>query len=204
MKRSFVIFCTLMIGALSFSSCNKKLKDDINELKNQIGVDEAITATTTFTDKNGTARTITGTYKIKDSDSESNALVKNSDGTYSVYIDRSSAVHGDEGVSLEFTYDPASKKITYKESGHYWTDFGLSNGEAYVYEYDEPKEGLTFNLNIKTLDLEAGLLNVEVKIEATKEYSNNNGNAPNNNAGFTTTYSFSGKLKKFERNNQPS
>ncbi len=65
MKRSFVIFCALMAGALSFSSCNKNLKDDINELRNQLGTDEPITATTTFTDKNNVERKVVECLQIQ-------------------------------------------------------------------------------------------------------------------------------------------
>ncbi len=80
-----------------------------------------------------------------------------------------------------------------------------SSGEAYVYEGDEPTAGLTFNVDIKSIDLEAGHINVEVKIEASKEYSlAHEYNVPNKNSGFTTSFSFSGKLKKFERDNQPN
>lgn len=201
MKRSFVLFCALMVGALSFSSCNKSLKDDVKDLRNQLGFDEPITATTTFTDYKNESRTVTGVYKFKDGASGSNALIKNADGTYEIRIERSDAVHGDDGVSLYFVYNPTTQKITYKESNHYWEDFGTSNSYAYVYQNENAIAGLTFNVDIKSFDQEAGSISVEVKIEATKEYCQNNpGNVPNRNSGFTTTYTFSGKLKKFTRN----
>lgn len=204
MKRSFVLFCTLMVGALSFSSCNKKLKDELNELKNQVGVDAPITVTTTFVDAKNVNRTVTGNYKIRDGASDANALIKNSDGTYEISIERSDANHGDEGVSLKFVYDPATKKFLHKQIGHYWTDYN-SNGEASAFEYETPTPGITFNLDLKDLNLETGDISFEVKIEATKEYSQNyQWSVPNRDAGFTSAYKFSGKLKKFERNNAPS
>lgn len=205
MKRSFVIFCALMAGALSFSSCNKDLKDDINELRNQLGTDEPITATTTFTDKNNVERKVVGTYKFKGAATYSNALIKNSNGTYEIRINRFETVDSETGCYLEFTYDAANKKVLSKESGHYWEEMSASSGEAYVYEGDEPIAGLTFNVDIKSIDLEAGHINVEVKIEGSKEYAlAHEYSVPNKNSGFATTFSFNGKLKKFERDNQPN
>jgi hypothetical protein len=200
MKRSFVFFFALMAGALSFSSCNKDLKDDVNELRNQLGTDEPITATTTFTDKNNVERKVVGTYKFKGVASFSNALIKHSDNTYEVRIGRFETIDSETGCYLVFTYDAANKKVLSRESGHYWEEMGSSNGEAYVYENDEPIAGLSFNVDVKSIDLEAGHINVDVKIEGSKEFAlANEDQVPNKNSAFTTTFSFNGKLKKFDR-----
>ncbi|MBO9635853.1 MAG: hypothetical protein J7578_22295 [Chitinophagaceae bacterium] len=204
MKKSFVFFCTLMVGALSFSSCNKSLKDDVKDLRNQLGFDEPISVTTTFTDYKNESRTVTGVYKFKDGASGSNALIKNANGTYTIRIERGDAIHSDEGVELYFTYDPTTKKILEKGSTHYWEDQGTSNSYVNVQQYEAAITGLTFNLDIKSIDLETGSISVEVKIEGTKEYSQaHSGYVPNSNSGFTTTYTFTGKLKKFTVN-QPA
>ena len=205
MKRSFVFFCALMAGALSFSSCNKNLKDDLNELKKEMGVDEPITATTTFTDLKNAERKVTTTFKYKWSNSYSDAMHKNSDGTYEIYIRRYQDRYDENGIELYFVYDPTAKKILYKDFELYWDDLGLSNGGIEVYEEGEPETGLTFNIDLKSIDVQAGTINLDVKIEGTKEFSNNNPyDVPNKNSAFSTAFSFNGKLSVYERNEQPN
>lgn len=202
MKRSFVFFCALMAGALSFSSCNKDLKDDLNELKRDAGVDEPLVVTTTFTDYKNQERKITGTLKYNNGVMDSDAMIKNPDGNYEIRIGRSMNLANDQWAGLGFYYDPATKKVLYVALEHYWEDLGFSNGHVEVYQNENPTNGLSFDLNIKSIDLESGNINLELKVEGTKEYaSNNSWRVPNNNSGFTSVISFNGKLNKFDSNN---
>ncbi|WP_127129187.1 hypothetical protein [Pseudoflavitalea rhizosphaerae] len=205
MKRSFVFFCALMAGALSFSSCNKDLKDDLNELKRDIGEDEPITATTTFTDLKNTERKLTATFKYKWDNSYTDAMHKNSNGTYDINIRRYADRYSENEIELSFVYDPATKKILYKYFELNWDDLGLSNGEIEVYEEGEPRTGLTFNIDIKSIDVQAGTINFDVKIEGTKEFSTNNPyDVPNRNSAFATAFSFNGKLSVYDNNEMPN
>src|SRR5687767_11131340 len=100
MKKLFLIFGVLIAGS-PFVSC-KKMKDDIKDLKDQVntlnrqlGADEPITATTTFEDKSGATRTVTGTYYFRSTvDYYTQALIKNSDSSYNIRIDRYESADG--------------------------------------------------------------------------------------------------------------
>lgn len=205
MKRSFVLFCALMAGALSFSSCNKDLKDDINELKRNIGEGEPITTTTTFTDFKNAERKVNTTFKYKVDGDYLNAMYKNSDGIYEISILRRQNTYSEAYARLQFVYDPATKKILYKDFELNWDDLGLSEGNVEVSDDDEPETGLTFNIDIKSIDLEAGTINLDVKIEGSKEYSTNNPyEVPNRNSAFTTAFSFNGKLTVYDYSEMPN
>jgi hypothetical protein len=205
MKRSFVFFCALMAGALSFSSCNKDLKDDLNELKKEMGVDEPITATTSFTDLKNAERKITATFKYKYGNNYSDAMSKNSDGNYEIHIRRFQDRYDENSIELYFVYDPTTKKILYKDFNLDWDDLGLSTGNIDISEDGDPETGLTFNIDIKSIDVQAGTINIDVKVEGTKEYSNNNPyDVPNRNSAFTTAFSFNGKLTVYDNNELPN
>lgn len=219
MKRSFVLFGTLVIGALSFSSCNKNLKDDIKELQKQnsemqeklkgiatlLGTDEPITATTTFKDSDGKTVTIKDTYSFKASGASTQALVKYPDGHYEIYIERFSDVNWNEGAWVAFNYNPTTKAITRKRGGQYWDNFASYNDNA---RYDENyfNTGLTFNINIKNIDLASGVISLEVKIDGTEDYTNgvDYWYVPRTGTAITTSFNFDGKLRTFESNYEPS
>lgn len=213
MKRTFVVFGTLMIAALSFTSCNKNLKDDIKDLKKQnsdmqdqldgvakmLGADEATTVTTTFT-YNNALRTIKQTMGFKSADYYSSAMIKNSDNTYDIQIERYLDIWGYEGMKLEFNYNPATKTISEREVQHYWRDHGGYNSSVRYYEGNIDL-GLTFNINIKSIDLTTGAISVDADINGTKEYSEtvSSSSVPVRGTAVKTTFAFEGKLKVFER-----
>lgn len=210
MKRSFVVFSTLIIAALSFSSCNKNLKDDIKDLQrensemkeklngiaNALGTDEPITVTTTFKDRGNVDRTIKETYSFKSVGTSTQSMVKQGNGTYEIYVERFSDVYWNDGAWVAFTYDPTTKAITDKRGGHYWSDYGNYNSDAYFNE-NNYNTGLTFTVNIKSIDLTTGVISMDVTMAGTEEYSQGSGNVPNSNSAVTTSFSFDGKLKVY-------
>jgi len=213
MKRSFVVFSTLIIAALSFSSCNKNLKDDIKDLQrensemkeklngiaNALGTDEPIKVTTTFKDYDNVSRTITETYSFKSSGTSTQSMVKYPNGKYEIYIERFSDVYWNDGAWVAFTYDPATKAITEKRGGHYWDDYGNYRSDAY-YNEDNYNTGLTFNINIKSIDLTTGTISLDVAISGTEEYSSGTSSVPNSSSAVSTSFSFDGKLRVYTAN----
>ncbi|MGN6420957.1 MAG: hypothetical protein ACTHMC_25825 [Pseudobacter sp.] len=215
MKRSFVVFSALVIAALSFSSCNKNLKDDIKDLQrensemkeklngiaNALGTDEPITVTTSFKDRDNVDRSVKETYSFKSSGTSTQSMVKQPNGKYDIYVERFSDVNWNEYAWVAFTYDPATKAITNKRGGHSWDDYGNYNSNAYFNENDY-STGLTFTVNIKSIDLTTGVISMDVTMSGTAEFSNGyGGNVPNTNSAVTTSFSFDGKLRVYTQVN---
>lgn len=214
MKRSFVVFSTLIIAALSFSSCNKNLKDDIKDLQrensemkeklngiaNALGSDEPITVTTSFKDRDNVSQAIKQTFSFKASGTYTQSMVKYPNGKYEIYLERFGDVNWNEGVWVAFTYDPATKTITDKRCGHYWDDYGNYRSDVY-YNEDSYNTGLTFNINIKSIDLTTGAISLDVAISGTEEFSAGySSNVPNAASAVSTTFSFDGKLRVYTSN----
>lgn len=202
MKKLFLIFGVLIAGS-PFVSC-KKMKDDIKDLKDQVntlnrqlGADEPITATTTFEDKSGATKTATGTYYFKSTDYYSQSMIKNSDGSYDVRIERYEGADGTDGVSLRFTYNPTTKAVTKISGSHDWTDADPYQNYA---EYSGTYAGLTMNVTVESLDLTTGAISVKFSASGTAAYTAVVTDNPNPGKPCSTNFSFVGKLKAFERN----
>jgi hypothetical protein len=193
----------VLIAGSPFVSC-KKMKDDIKDLKDQVnnlnrqlGADEPITATTTYEDKSGATRTVTGTYTFKSPDYYSQALIKNSDSSYDVRIERYSSTDGTDAVALRFTYNPATKAVTKISGDHYWTD--ANSYKDYV-EYYGTYAGLTMTVTVESLDLTTGAISVKFSASGTAAYTAVVTDNPNPGKPCSSNFSFVGKLKAFDRN----
>ncbi|MBO9635852.1 MAG: hypothetical protein J7578_22290 [Chitinophagaceae bacterium] len=205
MKRSIMLSGIMLFGTLFFSSCTKNLKDDIRDLQKKIddishslGNDEPITPVTIFKDKKGKTITIADAYKFKANDYSTQSLIKRQDGTYDVNIERFVDVDWTDHVIISFKYDPSTKAITQKYCGHYWYDNGDYIGRA-VYNYDSYNKGLSFDINLKKIDLSTGAISFDVKINGTEEYSSGIGPSyvPWTGTALSTSFSFDGKLRVY-------
>lgn len=205
MKRSIVLSGLILFGSLLFSSCTKQLKDDIKELQQKIddvshglGADEPITPVTVFKDKKGNTITIADTYRFKGSDYNTQSLIKKQNGMYQVNITRFVDVQYSESVDISFNYDPSTKAITSKYCDHDWNDNGEYNSRAY-YNYDNFNKGLSFDIDLKKIDITTGDISLDVKINATQEYCSGMADFSVPWAGTTlsTSFSFDGKLKVY-------
>lgn len=214
MKKLLIAIGIFAIGS-SLVSCNKKLKDDISDLKSQVndlknqndtlknilGSDEPISATTTFTDNAGATRTVSGVYKFKSSDYATQKAVKNSDGTYYIYIERFSDVSWYEGVRAEFTYNPTNKAVTDIYVTHYWDDEDPYYDRArYMSSYTGT--GLTLNLTVDNFDTTTGAISMKFAAAGTAAYTSaiSSSYSPNQGKPVATNFSFAGKLKIFTTN----
>ena len=202
MKKSLFILTILMAASSMFTSCNKKLKDDmsdlekeianlkgqVNDVKSILGSNEPITATTTFVDHNDSTRTITDTYKFKAGNNSTQSLKENYDGTYDIYIERFSDVEWYEGAWVEFTYDPQTKTISDQRGGQYWDDEDAYRDYTRFYDED-------CSITINSIDLKTG--NISLSFSGTSNDSNYGPTANGND--YTTKFNFTGKLKLFPK-----
>ncbi|HEX6426051.1 MAG TPA: bZIP transcription factor [Niastella sp.] len=225
MKKLVIIFGVLIAGS-PFVSC-KKLKDDIKDLQSQVndlekqndtlknhnsvlqeqlngvvsslGSNEPIAATTTFEDDNGVTRTISGVYKFKSTDYYTQKLVKNTDGTYEIYIERFGDLNWNEGAWVGFTYNPTTKAVTNISGGQYWSDADSYYDNA---RYSGTTTGLTMNVTIESLDVTTGATSLKFSASGTSAYTNavSYWYVPNQGKPVSTTFSFAGKLKLFTQN----
>jgi predicted small secreted protein len=214
MKKSLFFFAILLVGSALLSSCNKKLKKDIEELEKQvsdlqnqqnntnavIGANEPITATTTFIDDDGNTRTVTATYSFKAGDYSTQYMEDNGDGTYNVYIERFSDVDWNEGAWVYFNYDPATGAITNKSGGQYW-DWQLSyNGYVYYSDSYSPPATINITINSITMNNTTNTANISLTFSANASvaYGNNvTWAVPNPGEETNTSFTFNGKLKIF-------
>lgn len=225
MKKLAIILSVLIAGS-PFVSC-KKMKDDIKDLKNQVselekqndtlknnnsnlqqqlngvinslGSNEPIAATTTFTDDAGATRTVTGVYKFKSNDYYTQKMVKNTDGTYDIYVERFSDVSWEEGAWVEFTYNPTTKVATNISGGQYWSDADPYYDNA---RYEGSYTGLTTSVTVNSFDATTGAISLKFAASGTAAYTNAvyYWYSPNQGAPVSTTFTFDGKLKLFTTN----
>jgi hypothetical protein len=202
MKKLLIIF-SVAIAVSPFVSC-KKMKDDIKDLKDQVntlnrqlGADEPITATTTFDDNTGATRTVKGTYYFKTTDYYSQRMIKNSDGTYAIRIERFEGADGTDGAGVSFTYNPTTKAVTNISGSHDWTD--ADPYKNYV-EYSGTYTGLTMTVTVDNLDVTTGAISVKFSASGTAAYTAVVTDNPNPGKPCSTNFSFVGKLKIFDRN----
>jgi len=228
MKKLLIVFGVFAIGS-SLVSCNKKLKDDINDLKSQVndlknqndslktynstlqqqmngvinslGSDEPITATTTFTDNSGATRTVTGTYRFKSSDYSTQKAVKNSDGSYDIYIERFSDVSWYEGAWVSFNYNPTTKAVTNIQGGQYWDDADSYRNNAYYYS-SYSGTGLTLTITVNSFDTTTGAISMKFTGAGTADYTSSvsTSYSPNSGKPEATNFTFAGKLHIFTTN----
>lgn len=207
MKTSLLTFGLLLAGCALTTSCNKDLKNDIQELQGRVnevesilGANEPITATSTFTDNANATRTVTGTYKFKAGNNGTQKMVNNGNGTFDVYIERFSDVDWYEGAWISFTYNPTSKAITNKKGGHYWGDED-SYGNQTRYDATKPN-GLTLDITVDKIDVTTGDISLKFAASGTSQYTSEAPAtwSPNPGKPMSTTFDFTGKLKVFTKN----
>jgi hypothetical protein len=223
MKRSLIIFGVLMAGSGFFTSCNKKLKDDVKDLRQQVdslkkhnselqervndvenilGSNEPIEVSTTFKDDNDSTRKISSLYKFKSSNQATQTLNKNAEDNYDIYIERFSDVEWEEGAWVAFTYNPVTKAITNKRGGHYWDDQDPYYDNARYEEGYGNAGDLTLDINVKSINVATGDISLTFSASGNAAYTNDVPYyyTPNQGKVMSTTFSFTGKLKLFTAN----
>ncbi|OQP47442.1 hypothetical protein A4H97_08075 [Niastella yeongjuensis] len=181
----------------TLKSYHDALQQQLKGVINSLGSDEPITAVTTFTDNSGATRTVTGVYKFKSTGYQTQMAIKNSDGSYDIYIQRLSDVLGEEYAWVEFTYNPATKAITNYDGGQQWSDLDPYGDEAY-YNSSYGGAGLTFNVTVDSFNTTTGDISMKFAASTTAAYTG--GNIPNAGKPTSTNFTFTGKLTIFNIN----
>lgn len=219
MKKQLSIL-SIFIGCLiSFSSCNKNLKDDLADVQRRIdsldkinadlrkklaewgkltGSNEPIIFNTTFEDNNGGKRQIKGMYNLKGNAGSFNAMRSTEDGKIYVKISRVGNSEVLEQIELAFFYDPESKSVSNIGCAHYWNDFDPYRNRIYYNPY-LVDNGLTQELKIQKFDLQTGEIVLSYVAHADGYYTGAAGMSeyvPNPGRPVSTEFSFSGKLEK--------
>lgn len=220
MKNSVNIARILIAGSLAFTSCTKDLKNDISNLKKNaaaqhskidsiaermdnidiiLGANEPITVTTTFADDNNSTRTIKGTYSFKSSNNVTQFARAQEDGSYLIHVERYLGIYSEERVSVLFRYDPASKEITQKEVVHEWDDADSYFDNASYGDYYANHEGLSINISVNNFNTTTGEISLAVAASGNADYATlmHYYNRSPNNTPYSTSFSFTGKVKIF-------
>jgi hypothetical protein len=212
------LFITLLVVPLLFSSCNKKLKEEVKELDSQVsdlkskndalhnqinglssilGSNEPITATTSFVDDNGVTRTWTDTYSFKSSGPQGQLMEDNGDGTYDIFINRFKDVNGNEGAWVYFTYNPTTGVITNKGGGQYW-EWNLPYGDqaGYIESYGN----CTADITLSNMNATTGEISLSFSGTSNSAYYTNYPYYSPNDTGASTSFSFTGTLSIYPEN----
>ena len=205
MRKTAGIFALLFAGASMLTSCYKNLKDDIRDLRGQvndishiIGSDDPMKATTTFKDDNDSTRTISETYSFKSVNSYTQYMWPNTDGTYTVNIQRFLDVDRNEWAKIQFRYNPATKAVTRLFVNHTW-DYNPYPYNQFVYYSDQyTNPAPVMNLTINRLDMATGDISLTVTASGDGAYTTTYG-GPNPGKPVTTNITFTGKVKVFSR-----
>jgi hypothetical protein len=152
MKKYLLIISFSLTGAIIFSSCNKKIKEDISSLETQIQelasanaalveansnlqnnlnsqdaifMDAPIEATTTYYDNEDKPVTVSGSYKYKyDLGEWSGTMIAwNDDSIYTIKLERAGDPDWYTGAWVRFYYDAKTKRVDY---GYDWHGLGHS------------------------------------------------------------------------------
>jgi len=224
MKKTPYILGVLITGALTFTSCTKNLKDDINDLKNQVdtlhrsndsiagrlngielilGANEPLTGSTNFTDNNNATRTVNFNYQFKAGNINTHYAQELANGKFNIFIRRFSDVEIAEEARIAFIYDAATKEITNKEVAHYWNNADNYTDRAAYGIYVTNHPGLSITITVNSFNPTTGEISLTANASADAAYSaavTQYVFAPNPGKPYSTTLSFSGKLKVFPLN----
>ena len=210
MKKIFILFTALTVLSVLSTSCNKKLKENMEELEadladqksknetlqgqvntlNDVLVRTPMTVNFSTTDGDGNTVSFGGSYAfVYGSDQGYSYMVDNEDGTYYIYIWRGADLGTDYSGRISFTYD--------KNTGT------SSNINVRLYGYGDKAQDInnarfsgtteiTHNLTVSAFDFGAGTISFNYSGSTTAAYTNNyyTGNT------MTASLSYSGPLAK--------
>ncbi|HVD97073.1 MAG TPA: hypothetical protein VNB90_02640 [Cytophagaceae bacterium] len=216
-KKSMLLMAAAVVMSVAFSSCNKKLKDDIKDLDNQVADLKSQQATTnsnlsatnstldatnstlkfypfsmTVSTKNDndSAMTISRTYKFNTGPDYSN-ITNNHDGTYSVYLYVTESAYWDNDAYMGFTYNPTTKVVTNGSFDLNYYDYQYNYKNVRLYQSDADA---TVTVTVNTFDTTTGAVDISVNGTTTTASSYNiySGKA------MTASFHYTGTLTVFQ------
>ncbi len=214
MKKIFTLLTVSAIALASFTSCNKKLKDDMRDLENSLsdqerrnndlqgqlnGLKEGITKEPLMvkfntTDNDDQAVSYEGDYTLVVGSDYTNSYVEdNGGGTYDVYVRRSDDLGTDYSAEIQFTYNPSNGQVTAISAQT--QGFG-SEGEPINVSFSG-STGLIQTVSVSAFDFNAGTITFSYSANSTVNYFDNA--YTGNTMSFTASYT--GTLVKYYNGN---
>jgi hypothetical protein len=213
MKKIFTLLTAAAVVSFLSTSCNKKLKENMDELEASLNEEKAKNEslqnqvntlnnafvrsplTVNFSTTNNDDETVSasGDYQIiVGTDYLGSVMLDNDgDGTYNVTVARTPTAVSPFGPgtysSIEFTYNPTTGVITNLEA--YNSGFS-SQGQYFEGEFYEDVE-CTQSLTVIAFDFNAGTISFNYSASTTVDYGNNAFGNP-----MTLTLKYSGSLTK--------
>ncbi len=191
MKLRSVLFLALTIGI--FSSCGvDDLEDRLDKIESALGTNEPLSIDFESTNLEDVGIIEKTSYLFK-SGGYNEYIRDNGDGTYDVYIERFGDVNWNEGAWIFFEYEASTQETSNESAGVYFYDqFGRNVNPTFSNEYT----GNTFSLDVQSINIETGAVNVSVSASTDETATNNEYTAK----PMSCQFSFSGTLKVFEDN----
>ncbi len=189
-KISVLLMAVALVMTGTFSSCNKKLKEEIKDLDKQVEDLKAQQATTnsnlnatnntlgfnspfsmSLTTKNGADSTIVvnKTYKYWTGD-DYTSMENNHDGTYNVYLYVTEAAYWDNDAYLYFVYNPTTKVVTNGVVNMDYIDYEYSNKTPTLSQADTEA---TVTFNVTKFDTSTGVIDVTISGSTTNASASN-------------------------------
>jgi hypothetical protein len=212
MKKTITIFAALAVVSLLSTSCNKKLKENMDDLESSLNEEKAkneslqsqvntlnnafvrTPLTVNFSTTNGDDEAVTasGDYQMAvGADYYTSVMVNNEDGTYTITLARTASSVNPFGLNtmsqISFKYNPTTGEVI--NLGAYCTGFS-SNGQYYQASFTENAE-CAQNLTVTAFDFNAGTISFNYSASTTVDYGSNAYGNP-----MTLTLSYSGSLAK--------
>jgi hypothetical protein len=173
MKKIFLLLSAALVLGTTFSSCNKKLKDDIEELEAQIStlqsqqnntntvIQDAFGAPAvfSFSTKNNNDETISinDTYRFA---TEYDFIEDNGDGTYDFELyNHQFAYWSNASVYIEGTYNPTTNTV---ENAYLDISFIDQFGDDLNPEISQDNTENTFNFTISNFNFATGRMDISV------------------------------------------
>jgi hypothetical protein len=189
MKLKSLFWLSLVV--VFFSSCGiNELEDRLDKVENALGTNEPLDID--FQTKNLEDLDISKKASFLFKSKGYNEYIEdNQDGTYDVYIERYYDVFGNEGAWIFFEYNLSTKEITNKQARVYFYDrFGRYINPIFS---DDAASGNTLTLDVKSINVETGVVDVNVTASTIETSTNNEYSGKPMNC----TFSFKGKLDVF-------
>ncbi|MCU0429894.1 MAG: hypothetical protein MUF42_07955 [Cytophagaceae bacterium] len=202
MKKIFY-FITILFFAAGLSSCNKKAKEDLDELEKSIeeqkSKNQALENTlgelnslllnapmsfTLTTNDRGSTLALSGSYSfVYGAVNSYSSVTDNNDGTYKIYVWRGNDLGTDYYVETEFTYNPSTNQVsnaTARLEGY------LSNGNAYDLSF-EGSTDINQTITVNSFSYEGGTISFTYAANTTNAYADNifGGQSMSFSAGYT-------------------
>jgi hypothetical protein len=211
MKKIFIYISAIVLLSAFSTSCNKKLKENMDELEtslneqksknetlqnqvntlNSIVVKTPMTVNFSTTDNNNETVAFSGDYSFAyGSDYGYSFIMDLLDGTYYVYIWRGADLETDYYSTLSFIYNPTTgaKTSIYAEVYGY----GSKGQQIYDAEFNGTTE-ITNALTVSAFDFNAGTISFNYTGTTTAAYGNNYYSGK----PMSLTLSYSGSMAKY-------